>query len=428
MSAGKGFLRVASFALLLAVLLTAAAGCGAKDSNSDTSLEVSWSSPGQGSEIFGIARLKVSARSDKGVSEVKFYCDGVDDAHLIGRVTDNIGTLYTQVWYTPDTANGEHTLHAVALNADDQSEEASRTVTVGNVTRAQAIADLVTWQKWTPQIDVHDPVLSPAFSSIFYDPVPMDAPITTAGAEDSPFITPDGNNFYFVFVPNMSIPVQDQISDRVTGIYWSRKVGGAWTEPQRVWLDYYDDLSLDGAETVLGNTMWFCSVRAGNSREIDMYRADLVNGLWSNWSNLGQLLNVTYDVGELHVTADGNQIYYHSKRVGGHGDTDIWVITRVNGQWQAPQNVEAVNTEYNDGYPWVSEDGDELWFTRGPVAPSVYRSLKVNGQWQAPELVVSSLAGEPTLDGEGNLYFVHHYYDDSANKLVEADIYVCRRR
>jgi len=44
-----------------------------------------------------------------------------------------------------------------------------------------------------------------------------------------------------------------------------------------------------------------------------------------------------------------------------------------------------------------------------------------------PEVVVSSLAGEPTLDSQGNLYFVHHY-SDAAGKLWEADIYVCRRR
>ena len=78
-------------------------------------------------------------------------------------------------------------------------------------------------EKWTPQMDAHDPVLSAAFTSIFYDPVPMEAPITTAGAEDSPFITPDGNSFYFFFSPDMSVPANEQLYDRVTGIYWSQK-------------------------------------------------------------------------------------------------------------------------------------------------------------------------------------------------------------
>lgn len=415
----KAVARVGLCLVLIAVVLPTVAGCGSADSTP----KVSWNSPSQGSEVFGIARLKVSASSSEGISEVKFYCDSIDDQHLIGTVANPTDSLYTQMWYTTSVQNEEHVLYSVALDAKNRSSQASMTVNVGNWTRLEAIpAGAV---KWTPQKDAHPPVLSAAFSNYFYDPVPMDAPITTAGAEDSPFITPDGNNLYFFFTPDMNIPVTQQILDRVTGIYWSQKVAGTWTEPQRVWLNYYDDPSMDGAETILGNTMWFASVRSGVKREIDIYTAELVNGRWSNWTNLGEPLNVAYEVGELHVSADGNQIYFHSKRAGGHGGTDIWVTTKVNGQWQPPQNVEAVNSEYDDGYPYLSEDGNELWFNRNY---GIYRSLKVNGQWQAPELVVSPLAGEPTLDSQGNLYFVHHYYDDAAQKIWEADIYVAYRK
>lgn len=35
---------------------------------------------------------------------------------------------------------------------------------------------------------------------------------------------------------------------------------------------------------------------------------------------------------------------------------------------------------------------------------------------------------ETALDREGRLYFVPHYHDDAADKIWEADIYVCRRR
>ncbi len=411
--------------ILIALLLVTAAGCGGGDGDTDGAVEVSWSSPGRDAEVFGVARLRVEASSQEEISEVSFYCDTVDDAHRIGTVTDNVGSLYTQTWYTTEVANGEHTLHAVARDGQDRSEQASRTVTVGNISRAEALAEAVTWEKRTPQNDVHVLALSPAFSSIFYDPVPMEAPILSAGAEDSPFITPDGSTFYLFFTPDMNIPVTEQILDRVTGIYCSQKVGGAWTEPQRVWLNYCDDPSMDGAEAILGDTMWFASVRRGVKREIDLFSAELVDGRWTNWANLGEPLNVEYEVGELHISADGSQVFFHSKRAGGKGGMDIWVTSKVNGRWQTPQNVEAVNTQYDEGYPFLSEDGNELWFNRNY---GVYRSLRVNGQWQAPELVVSPLAGEPTMDRAGNLYFVHHYYDDAADKIWEADIYVCRRR
>ena len=430
MRIARGVSIVLSCLVLMAVVLPAVAGCGATDS----APKVSWNSPSQGDEVFGIARLKVKASSGGGVSEVSFYCDSVDNQHLIGTVTSPADSLYTQVWYTTDVANGEHTLYAVALDDKEQSEEASRTVTVSNLTRADAITSHVTWAKRTPQTDLHPPELDPAFSAYWKAPEMLGAPINTTGYEDSCFITPDGNNLYFFFTADMYIDVTKQVLDGVTGIYWSQNVGGTWTEPRRVWLNYYDDPALDGAEAITGNTMWFGSARTGNyhreANDANMWTAQWQDGRWTDWANAGQKLNVDYEIGELHVSADGNEIYFHSERPGGKGAYDLWVTRKVNGQWQQPENVAAVNTADGEGWPCLSPDGNELWFTRNinSIPAGIYRSVKVNGQWQTPERVLSGLAGEPTLDSQGNLYFVHHYYDDSAQRMWEADIYICRRK
>jgi hypothetical protein len=414
----KGVMLLLLGALILAPVM--GGGCGGKDE------AIRWRSPDDGEEVWGIVDLKVKADADHDVAEVKFYCDAVDEEHLIGIVSDAADLVYARTWYSADVENGEHVLYAVADGEDGESSEVSITVEVANITRAEAIP--VGAVKRTPQTDAHPPVLSSAFSAYWHDPVPLGVPMNTAGYEDSPFITPDGNNFYFFFTPDMYIPPEQQVLDRVSGIYWSQKVGEVWTEPERVWLN--DNPSLEGAEMVLGNTMWFCSARVGTYREIDMYTAELVGGRWTNWTNAGELLNKTYEVGELHVSADGNEIYFHSERAGGMGDNDLWVTRKVNGEWQTPENVAEVNTANGEGWPYLSEDGGELWFTRSvnDVPEGMYRSVKVGGQWQTPEKVLSSLAGEPTLDRAGNLYFVHHYWDDAAQRMWEADIYVCYRK
>jgi hypothetical protein len=36
---------------------------------------------------------------------------------------------------------------------------------------------------------------------------------------------------------------------------------------------------------------------------------------------------------------------------------------KVNGEWQTPENVAAVNTVGDEGWPYVTQDGMELWFT-----------------------------------------------------------------
>jgi hypothetical protein len=171
--------------------------------------------------------------------------------------------------------------------------------------------------------------------------------------------------------------------------------------------------------------MWFCTARQGNYRDMDMWTAEFKDGKWTNWQNAGKKLNVDYEIGEMHITADGNELYFHSGRPGDKGGYDIWVTKKVNGEWQSPENVEAVNTPDMEGWPFITQDGNELWFLRIYMgSPAIFRSEKVGGQWSQPELIISQFAGEPSLDSEGNIYFTHHFYKD--NKMIEADIYVAR--
>ncbi len=286
------------------------------------------------------------------------------------------------------------------------------------VPRDEAIPEDVV--KITPETDPHPPIL---YSDDFEEPVPMPAPISTAGGEDSSFILPDGNTLYFFFTPDVRVPVEKQILDGATGIYVSHKVNGQWSEPERIFLQDPGKLAGDGCEFVQGNRMWFCTVREGYAG-IHWFTAEFKDGKWQNWQNADdELKTFEYETGELHISSDGNELYFHSFRPGGKGGMDIWVSRKVNGEWGEPENVEAVNTERDDGYPALSPDGNELWISRDY---GIWRSKKVDGQWTEPELIVSPLAGEATIDNDGNVYFTHHFYED--DKMLEADIYVAYRK
>jgi hypothetical protein len=278
--------------------------------------------------------------------------------------------------------------------------------------------------KVTVDSDIYPPILH---SDEFMNPVPLGLPVDTLGAEDSPFIMPDGNTLYVWFTPDPNIPVEQQLFDNVTGIYEYHKVGAGWGEPTRVWLAEPGEVSLDGCLFVQGNTAWFCSARLGNYRGIDMWTAEFVNGKWTDFQNAGEKLNVEYQIGEMHLSADGNTLYFHSGREGGLGGLDIWATEKVDGEWQNPVNFEIMNSPDNEGWPFISQDGKEFWFTRFYMgSPALYRSKNVDGQWAEPELIISQFAGEPTLDDAGNLYFTHHFYENST--MIEADIYVAYRK
>jgi hypothetical protein len=290
------------------------------------------------------------------------------------------------------------------------------------VSRLEAIP--VTAIKITPSIDALPPLLH---SPEFMGPVPLGEGVNTAGAEDSAYITYDGNDIYFFFTADPAVPAEKQLTDGVTGIYHSKKVGGVWQAAERVWLQRADDVSLDGCVQVQGDRMWFCSARQGNYRGIDMWVADYKDGRWVNWQNAGKLLNKDYEIGEMHITADGNELYFHADKTGGKGGVDIWVTRKVGSEWQEPENVQAVNSAETDGWPFVTRDGSELWFLRWyQGSPAIFRSKRVGGGWGAPELIVSQFAAEPSLDKDGNLYFTHHSYKDG--KMLDADIYVAYRK
>ncbi|MFQ5892622.1 MAG: hypothetical protein ACE5HW_07500, partial [Candidatus Methanofastidiosia archaeon] len=157
--------------------------------------------------------------------------------------------------------------------------------------------------KVTPETDIYLPILH---SDEYEKPVPLPYPLNTAGAGDSPFITPDGKTLYFTFVPDVNVPPEKQIIDGVSGIYVSRKQTGEWSKPERIILN--DDISLDGCLFVQGNEMWFCSARKGNYREVDLYTAEFKDGKWTNWKNAGEKLNVEYEVGEMRLSANGNEL------------------------------------------------------------------------------------------------------------------------
>jgi len=270
-------------------------------------------------------------------------------------------------------------------------------------------------KQW-PETDQYPPIL---YSDEFVTPVPMPTTVNTSGGEDSPFITPDGNTLYFFFTPDVRIPVESQILDSLTGVWVSHKVNNQWTEAERLWLQDPGKLSMDGAIAIQDDEMWFASAREGFTG-VNIFTARLVNGEWTDVSYAGDRLMKEIKVGELHL--HDNDLYFHSEREGGMGSYDIWKTTRSGESWSDPININEVNTGEMDGWPFVSFDGTELWFTRVYLGtPAIFRSVKTGDRWSAPEMIVSQFAGEPTLDKEGNLYFVHHFYRDGV--MIEADIY-----
>ena len=258
-------------------------------------------------------------------------------------------------------------------------------------------------------------------------PQPLPAPIDGEGNELEPFITLAGDELYFLFTPDFSVSEAKRALDGVSGIYYSKKENGVWSPPER--LELGGDNALNGCVYTDGKTLWFCSLREGNyNPQGDYYTASLVNGQWRDWQNAGELLNRILDVEAIHFSSDQHTMIFSAVLPNGYGYSDLWQIHREEEGWAQPEDLgSVVNSPYEEIFPYLSEDGTQLWFTSfsrlGYPGYAIFRSIRQDGAWGEPQEILSNYVSEVSIDRAGNLYFTHILNDEN-DELMETKIYV----
>lgn len=261
-------------------------------------------------------------------------------------------------------------------------------------------------------------------------PQALPYPIDTEGDELAPFITLAGDELYYFYTPDLSISENKQALDGISDTYYSKQVNGVWSTPEK--LELGGENALDGCIYTDGQMLWFCSKREGNYGESDLYIASFMDGAWRDWQNAGEQLNVTDDVGEMHLSADQNTMIFSAFLPNGFGYLDLWQIHREGEGWSQPENLgNVVNDTDMETYPFLSEDGKELWFTSSSRAGypgyAIFRSIWQDGAWGEPQEILSNNVSEVSIDQEGNLYFAHFLYNEN-DELLGSKIYVAFKK
>ncbi len=288
--------------------------------------------------------------------------------------------------------------------------------------------------------------------------------LNTLAWEDGTFITRDGLDLYCIYVPADLLsfannganqkkahhyirgnPIDMDITTNPDGakkwihgdIYHANRASitsefANW-ESVNIAIPVFNEGAPQGVNLPNSNFGFFVYMKQNETAPYD-------NNLWYQ-KNVGRDLTSSGTIFPTQINSEHNEDNPHIERLS--NDTlilfferenhpqnlssfNIWYsISYDNGStWQEAQNVTSinnfgdVNAEHIQPHLYFDNTINNwyLYFTtnyyNGDEKLAIYRSLKGNtwNDWQAPELVLSSGnavgIGEPTLDQDGNLYFV----------------------
>lgn len=96
-----------------------------------------------------------------------------------------------------------------------------------------------------------------------------------------------------------------------------------------------------------------------------------------------------HSVSDPCLSKDGQVLYFSSTMPGGKGGADLYFCMRdANGNWGAPQNLAALNTEGDERTPFLAEDGSLYFSSDGLIGMGgldIFRSVAHMGSWGIPK-------------------------------------------
>lgn len=118
-----------------------------------------------------------------------------------------------------------------------------------------------------------------------------------------------------------------------------------------------------------------------------IFSAEWVNGAWTNLTQF-DFNSTAYKTGYPFLSDDGQWLFFASDAPGGFGGFDLYVAGRVNGRWSKPENLgPLVNTPENEVFPFLHANGLLYFSSRGHNQQKdldIYYTAKLNEVWQKP--------------------------------------------
>jgi hypothetical protein len=158
-----------------------------------------------------------------------------------------------------------------------------------------------------------------------------------------------------------------------------------WTEPVMLGASINTEKYYENYPTVAADgTIYYMSRREDSVGKTDIYRSKNRDGRYADAENLGPPVNTVESDQDPFIAPDGSYlIVCLTGREDSFGGYDLYVsFPEADGSWSEPVNLgEGVNTTASEFRPYVTADGNYLFFTsRDPSSGNVGRIFWVSSR------------------------------------------------
>lgn len=251
--------------------------------------------------------------------------------------------------------------------------------------------------------------------------------ISTNNSEFGIAFSPDGEEIYF----------GRQSGSGVTTVKVIKFQKGKWSNAETASFSG-TDYDMDPSISCDGKIIFFGSMRSnGNPNAIgcDIWYAERIeNGNWSDAVNTGKFINTDDNENFPSIACNGT-LYFHSKKHKGEGGLDIFRSELVDGVYSKPQNLgETINFYDNDFDAFIASDESYLIFSSrnrpgGYGSGDLYISYQEkDGSWtkavnMGKDINSKEMEYSPKVSPDGRYLFFSSLKDGVANIYwVDAEI------
>lgn len=244
--------------------------------------------------------------------------------------------------------------------------------------------------------------------------------LNTTGHDACLSISPDGSTIYVY----RNIP-------RVTGsgdIFFSTKrPDGKWTNPKSLNKPLNSSFFESSAcITPDGSALYFISERNGGYGNADIWRSKkLGKNLWAKPVNLGPVVNTEEDELGVFIHPDGKTLFFTSKGHGTMGGYDVFMTQmKPDSSWTEPVNL---------GYP-INSTKDDIYFVMTADGKKAYIASRKDGGYGGADIYVVDMSnytfpikiqGQETTTMDTHLSILKgSVIESSAAQQLEADIII----